>query len=187
MRTFGTTLATALCFVMISTAHAQNSDPTIQYLINAPLTLMDKAALEIQRKTERANNSTYYFNNRPAFMEVEALHTSLYVHSDRLIVASYVYPDKFEGGKDECVQMLRFAENVMGFRSDFENTSPNILRHGLTNLFSHYAYQPSDHPNEIGNRLLGIFTQQVAIVPNHGERQFCHSVGGGPIMMGEAK
>ena len=64
----------------VTHAHAQFQDPTIQYLISAPTTLMDKGVFEIQRRIQNANRDPYWLANWPERLRTGLL-GSVYVYS----------------------------------------------------------------------------------------------------------
>jgi len=97
-----------------------------------------------------------------------------------------IYPKtKIENGRDACHELIRFSENVLGFQS--EDTRPKYMAETLSKIFGHYAYTPIGHPSNLGNRLKGLFAIQGMVIPNSGDKYFCYTVGGGPIIDGQLK
>ena len=99
-------------------AYAGSSDPTIQYLINVPTTLMDKGIFEIQRKIENANRLPYWIARRPSSLQQTGLVSSVYVYAERIAIHVYVYPDAAARSGDVCVDLHKFAQEVLGFQPD---------------------------------------------------------------------
>ena len=165
-------------------AHADSSDPTILYLINAPTTLMDKGIFEIQRKIADANHQPYWIARRPTNLHGTGLLSSVYVHSDRIAIHVYAYPDAATRSGEVCVDLHKFVQEVLGFQPDTDGR-PRFMAEMLGEIFGHYGYAPTEHPRNLGNRLLGIVAVQAAVIPNTGDKAFCHSLGGGPIRSGE--
>ena len=165
-------------------ANAQTQDPTIQYLINAPITLMDKGVFEIQRKIERANLLPYWISNRPESLRNIALLSSVYVYSDRIAIHVYVYPEWIDGAGEVCIDLHKYAQKILGFQPN-ELGRPAYMSESLAEIFGHYSYAPTAHPENLGSRLLGIVSLQAAVIPNSGNKAFCHSIGGGPITSGQ--
>ena len=164
-------------------AYAQSQDPTIQYLIGTPTTLMDKGVFEIQRRLQNANRDPYWVANWPKRLRTGLL-GSVYVYSRRIEIHVYVYPDSIDSPKDVCVDLHRFAQKILGFQPD-ETGRPRYMAESLADLFGHYRYTPTGQPENLGNRLLGIVAVQANVIPNSGGKAFCHSIGGGPIIDGQ--
>lgn len=167
-----------------SFVYASSPDPTIQYLLNAPTTLMDKGVFEIQTQIEKANRLPYWLANRPASLREVGLLSSVYIYPDRIAIHVQVYPNLVARPEDVCLDLHKFAQKVLGFQPDATGR-PKYMAEALGKIFGHYSYSPTDHPQNLGSRLLGIVGIQASVVPNSGDKAFCHSFGGGPIKSGE--
>ncbi len=185
IRYFGTAmLALAVAAESSVSADRDATDPTISYLINAPTTLMDKGVFEIQRKIEASNSHPYWILNRPPSLGDNALHEYVYVWPEQIAVHLYVYPPKpVIDGKSACAELIRYAEDILGFQSG--DGRPKYMAESLADLFGHYSYMPEAHPTNLGNRLMGLFAIQGGVIPNNGEKHYCHSIGGAPIRVGQ--
>ena len=145
---------------------------------------MDKGIFEIQRKIENANRLPYWVTHRPTSLRQMGLISSVYVYADRIAIHVYIYPDAIARSGDVCVDLHKFAQEVLGFQPD-DTGRPRFMTEALGQIFGHYGYTPTEHPRNLGSRLLGIVAVQAAVVPNSGDKAFCHSLGGGPIRSGE--
>ena len=144
---------------------------------------MDKGVFEIQRRLQNANRDPYWVANWPKRLRTGLL-GSVDVYSRRIEIHVYVYPYSIDSPKDVCVDLHRFAQKILGIQPD-ETGSPRYMAEALADLFGHYSYTPTGHPENLGNRLLGIVAVQANVILNSGGKAFCQSIGGGPIMDGQ--
>ena len=190
-------IAAIACTSMTTPAAQESIDPTFGFLINTPVTLMDKGVYEIQSALEKANNSFWSLRRPLELAEMGAINPSVYVWPNRIEVRVYLYEESVNDAPRACHALITFAEDVLGFQSTAglfrsENRSriggrPRFMAEKLSEIFGHYGYTPSSHPRNLGNRLLGLFAIEGGVIPNNGEKQFCHSIGGGPIEDGELR
>ena len=181
----------ALCCIAVircelSKAENIETDPTIQYLIGAPTSLMDKGVFEIERKIDAANVNFYFRSIQPKQLNGLWLRPLVVVQPLSIVLVIRIYPEgSIENGRDTCRILIRYAEDILGFQSG--EGRPKYMSESLAELFGHYRYAPVGHPTNLGERLKGLFAVEGGIVPNIGDKHFCHTVGGGPINDGELK
>lgn len=145
---------------------------------------MDKGVFEIQGKIESANRLPFWLANRPESLSQSALHSSVYIYPNRIAIHVQIYPDSVEKSDKVCAELHKFAQKILGFQPDVSGR-PAHMAESLADIFGHYGYSPAGHPDNLGSRLLGIVALQAQVIPNSGNKAFCHSIGGGPITTGK--
>ena len=176
---FGLTIA-----CLTPQVESAETDPTIQYLVTTPMTLMDKGVFEIKSKMTAANTNPYLISIKPNVLSAYAIHHSVYVVPLRIELAVHVYPEQaISNGRATCHALLRYAEDVLGFQS--KDSRPEYMAESLAKIFGHNGYTPVGHPPNLGARLKGLFTVNAHVIPSSGDKHFCYSVGGGPIQDGK--
>ena len=185
-----------VCASIATIAAQEATNPTLGYLINTPMTLMDKGVFEIRSTLEKANENPFWQMKRPLeIAQMGAVHPSVYVLPNRIEVLVHLYEESVANSQRACHALITYVEDVLGFQSTADihrnririGGRPRFMAEKLSEIFGHYGYTPTGHPKNLGSRLLGLFAIQGGVIPNNGKKGFCHSVGGGPIKDGELR
>ena len=166
---------------MATIAAQEDTDPTLGYLINTPMTLMDKGVYEIRSTLEKANGPFWSLKRPPELVRLGAINPSIYVLPNRIEVRIYLHEESVVESQRVCHALITFAEDVLGFQSATDlflpsgNRSriggrPRFMAEKLSEIFGHYGYTPTGHPKNLGNRLLGLFALQGGVIPNKGKK-----------------
>jgi len=186
MRSFACCLISCIAGTSIAHAAPSESKDAIDFLINAPMTMLDKGVIEIERSLDQVNSSVYFKSRRPAVISSFGFISHVSVELDHILINSFIYPDQMDevARKDACEKMVLTIEDVLGFQPKDGNMQ--YLSESLQKIFSHVGYDTVKYPKNIGYRLAATFEIQANVVANSG-KTYCHSVGGQAVTPSKPK
>jgi hypothetical protein len=161
-----------LSLLLLVTAVESSAEPgpTIQYLMNEPVTLMDLGMYRLRRKFDDFQNSKWLKEKFPKYLQIDIMYRD---KEDRLEFAVFYLeaPDSKEEATADCKELIITIKSRLSIDKDgTPHFKPVEETSNLYSYFSHYSDTKRDprnygyNPNkDLGNSLDDL-TKVIAVV-----------------------